>query len=85
LVSQRWSELASSQFIENIYNKIDEINNLYNKEFCRNYSFWDTFGEKTFPPYQVDEVLEFTSQIDASNYLKEWIQNKVIWLNKKYL
>jgi len=78
-VKQRWAELRSNTFSEAaIMEKLDSYRGILNAEGAINQNFetWDILGLYIWPNNFIG-----TSYAEEHNYLKQWIQDRLIWLD----
>jgi len=78
-VKQRWAELRSNTFSEAaIMAKLDSYRGILNAEGAINQNFetWDILGLYIWPNNFIG-----TSYAEEHNYLKQWIQDRLIWLD----
>ncbi len=78
---QRWIELRNTVWInEKIIQTIDSLVNLLEESRVRNFQKWPVLGQYIWPNYYVGQTYE-----DEINYLKNWLLNRIIWMDLQLL
>lgn len=78
-LQERWTKLRSNQFSESkIMSKIDAYAKLLQEtgSVDKNFSVWEVLGVYVRPNNYVGET--YQQEVD---YLKEWIENRLLWLD----
>jgi hypothetical protein len=81
LLQQRWNTLRNNELSENnILSKIDNYVNLFESSGSREANFrrWQIIGEYIWPNYFIGGSYQ-----DEINYLKDWISNRMAWLDSE--
>ena len=81
LLQQRWNFLRNNELSENnILSKIDNYVNLFESSGSRegNFRRWQIIGEYIWPNYFIGGSYQ-----DEINYLKDWISNRMAWLDSE--
>jgi len=81
LLQQRWNTLRNNELSEDvILSKIDNYVNLFESSGSREANFrrWQILGEYVWPNNFIGG-----SYPDEINYLKEWISNRLAWLDRE--
>lgn len=74
---QRWIELRNTVWTnEKINAIIDSLVNLLDESKTRNFQKWQIIGQYIWPNYYVGQSYE-----DEINYLKNWLTNRLIWMD----
>ena len=82
-VKLRWQQYRNGQYSdEAIETKIDSLTNIIisGGALGRNQSAWNIIGRSVWPNYYVGQTYG-----DEIEYLKNWIRNRVIFMDKKLL
>lgn len=82
-MTRYYTLLIKSDGLDGALNQMDEIASTYAAEFKKNYSKWPTLGQ-SLHPYSTSDVYSFQSQLDAKNFLKNWISNRCDYLKTIY-
>lgn len=77
LVNERFNEAYNKGVFLEVENMIDYYTSNFKEIYRANYQAYNTLGRK-IEDRQVDDVRNFTSQEDASNYLKTWYTQRII-------
>lgn len=74
---QRWIELRNTVWTnEKINAIIDSLVNLLDESKTRNFQKWQVIGQYVWPNYYVGQSYE-----DEINYLKNWLNGRLIWMD----
>lgn len=76
-LNTRWTELRAGRFsTASIHNYIDSLALAMDDPIIRNYERWPIIGEYIWPNNYVG-----SSYQDEINYLKDWVSQRMIWLD----
>ena len=77
----RWGELRTNQFVvAKLHARIDELAGMLNEAQARNFQRWRILGRSVYPNNFVGQTF-----IDEVNYLKQWIQQRIEWVDQQFL
>ena len=80
LIKEYWSLFINSGIFDFTCNQIEDISKTYEEDFNRNFQKWNVLGTAQHG-YHTGDVYNMRSQLDASNYLKRWLENRVNYLS----
>ena len=80
-VSDRYTSLRQNILSDiNIFTKIDSIQGYLGQSVQRNFNRWQILGSYVWPNFYV-----FDTYNEEVEYLKNWIQNRLIWMDNEIL
>lgn len=74
-VRQKWALLKHFGVQKEAIEYIENVTNYYEKDFEKNYSVWKTLGSDCNGEL-INKVKSFTTQRDAANFLKDWLEKR---------
>lgn len=78
---QRWIELRNSVWTnQKINSLIDSLVTLLEESRQRNFQKWPVIGQYVWPNYYVGQTYQ-----DEINYLKNWLTNRLIWMDNQLI
>jgi len=83
LIIQRWAEITAkdNNLIEAMKESIILHTSLYNQRFSTNHNLW--IGTRRTDGWHTIYI-KANSQIEAANYLLQWIDNRVDWIESQF-
>ena len=80
-VNLRWTELKTTILnSQNIHQEIDSISNVLDESRIRNFQRWPVLGSYVWPNYFIGQ-----SYLEEKNYLKDWINGRLHWMNNNMI
>lgn len=83
IASSYWKLMQNSGVFENMLNQIDDISTTYKQDFEKNFQKWNVLGTSQHV-YHASDVYSFLTQQDASEYLSNWLTNRINYLDTKW-
>jgi len=83
MVHQRWAEIRDRGIPEKALKLIDQLTETYGADFERNYERWPeriTEGNHEL----IEELNNCTSQREAADYLRRWLEKRFAYLNEQW-
>ena len=81
MIKDYFEVFENSQVFEGLIYQLDEISSTYIYDFQKNYLKWNTLGTQQHV-YATTDVLNFKTQVDAKNFLKNWFINRIDYLKE---
>ena len=81
MIKDYFEVFENSQVFEGLIYQLDEISSTYVYDFQKNYLKWNTLGTQQHV-YATTDVLNFKTQVDAKNFLKNWFINRIDYLKE---
>jgi hypothetical protein len=66
--------------VAKLHARIDELAGMLNEAQARNFQRWRILGRSVYPNNFVGQTF-----IDEVNYLKQWIQQRIEWVDQQFL
>ena len=82
LVIARWDELVEDGLFEKMIAKLDAAYEENKESFEHNFERWPIFGQRI--NQEPNQVRALNSVEEHYNYLRDWLNNRVEWLNQYY-
>lgn len=82
IMLDRWDELYASGLFDDMIKEIDSAFGRYSDSFERNFEKWNIFGQRM--NQEPAAVLSIHSAEGQVEYLKDWLVNRIQWLNDCY-
>lgn len=83
MIKDYFDLFIQSGVFDGLIYQLDDISTTYQKDFENNYLKWETLGTKQHV-YATNDVLNFKTQQDAKNYLKNWFTNRYNYLKQNW-
>lgn len=84
LVMERWTEIYNSGAFERAYEMILSDSEELEPAFTRNYDRWDNIRRNDAKNELCSRAAACATQKQAADYLKDWLQSRVSFLDSKW-
>ena len=82
LVTARWNELKEKGVFENMLAEVDRVYEMNRDSFEHNFERWPIFGWRL--NQEPEHVMALSSVEEHVGYLKEWLENRIAWLDEEF-
>lgn len=81
MIKKYFNIFNQSGVFDGLIYQLDDISTTYAEDFSKNYAKWKTLGNMNHV-YATNDVLNFKTQQDAKNFLKNWFTNRYDYLKQ---
>jgi hypothetical protein len=82
LVTARWNEMKEKGVFDDMLAEVDRSLEMNRESFEHNFERWPIFGWRL--NQEPEHVMALRSVDEHVSYLKEWLENRILWLDEKF-